>query len=274
MVPRLVADATARAVSAMRADGERVVVDSPEGVAGADVLATLIVDELRAARVTSVSVVDDRRLLDALTHPRDVKPAAAAVPSSRRGFLVAVPVAVVVLVVSATAVTARRHDAAMPMTTLVEGRLAVDIPADWTVERLTRGPGSARIQLVSPSDPQTAVHVTQSPIPSGQTLQLIAETLKRAIDGQPPGVFVDLNPADQLASRPVVTYREVRAGHDIRWAVMIDDPIRIAIGCQSAPGREEAVRHACEQAVASARALSRSAANIAGTESAPPQSKP
>jgi type VII secretion-associated protein (TIGR03931 family) len=119
---------------------------------------------------------------------------------------------------------------------------------------------------VSPSESEAVVHVTQSAIPNFETFEGVAETLKRAIDDQPPGVFVDLDPAGRLGAREVATYREVRAGHDIRWAVMLDDSVRIAIGCQSAPGREEAVRVACEQAVASAR--------VVGTESAPPPSKP
>jgi len=37
--------------------------------------------------------------------------------------------------------------------------------------------------------------------------------------------------------------------------VLIDESLRIAIGCQSAPGDEEAVREACDQAVRSAHAV-------------------
>src|SRR4029077_9102531 len=39
------------------------------------------------------------------------------------------------------------------------------------------------------------------------------------------------------------------------WAVLVDDSLRIAIGCQSAPGHEEAVREACDQAIRSAHGV-------------------
>ena len=53
----------------------------------------------------------------------------------------------------------------------------------------------------------------------------------------------------------VVTYREIRADRHITWFVLIDESLRIAIGCQSAPGHEEAVREACDQAIRSAHAV-------------------
>ena len=83
----------------------------------------------------------------------------------------------------------------------------------------------------------------------------MAESLRQALSEQPPGVFVDFNPADRRADKPAVTYREVRRDHHIAWAVLIDDDVRIAIGCQSAPGREPLVRDACDQAVRSAHAV-------------------
>jgi type VII secretion-associated protein (TIGR03931 family) len=47
----------------------------------------------------------------------------------------------------------------------------------------------------------------------------------------------------------------VRAGHDIRWAVIVDKAVRIAIGCQSRTGADDAVHDACELAVRSAHAI-------------------
>jgi type VII secretion-associated protein (TIGR03931 family) len=52
-----------------------------------------------------------------------------------------------------------------------------------------------------------------------------------------------------------VTYREVRAEHEVAWTVLADDGIRIAIGCQSGPHREHLVRDACDQAIQSAHAV-------------------
>jgi type VII secretion-associated protein (TIGR03931 family) len=143
---------------------------------------------------------------------------------------------------------------ALPTTFLVEGRVAVTVPAAWSAQRVITGPGSARVQVTSPSDPEVALHVTQSPV-AGETLSATAERLKRAIDGEPAGVFVDFNPAGTSGGRPAVTYRELRLGHHVRWAVLLDGPVRISIGCQSRPGDEETVRGACEQAVRSAHAI-------------------
>jgi type VII secretion-associated protein (TIGR03931 family) len=128
------------------------------------------------------------------------------------------------------------------------------VPADWATQRVVSGPGSARVQLTSPSDPEVALHVTQSPVP-GETLSGTAERLKRAIDAEPAGVFVDFNPAGTSAGRPAVTYRELRPGHQVRWTVLLDGPVRISVGCQSRPADEGAVRDACEQAVRSAHSI-------------------
>jgi type VII secretion-associated protein (TIGR03931 family) len=141
-----------------------------------------------------------------------------------------------------------------PTTYLVEGRVALTVPADWPTQRVVGGPGSARVQVTSPSDPEVALHVTQSPV-AGETLSGTAERLKRAIDAEPAGVFVDFNPYGTSAGRPAVTYREVRAGHQVWWTVLLDGVVRISVGCQSRPGGEDAVRDVCEQAVRSAHAV-------------------
>jgi type VII secretion-associated protein (TIGR03931 family) len=79
--------------------------------------------------------------------------------------------------------------------------------------------------------------------------------LRQAVAEQPRGVFVEFNPTDRRGGRPAVTYREVRVGRDIRWAVVLDGSTRISVGCQSAPGREDTVARACEKAIESAHEL-------------------
>jgi type VII secretion-associated protein (TIGR03931 family) len=143
----------------------------------------------------------------------------------------------------------------MPMTLLVEGRVGVMVPAGWAVVRVTSGPGSARVQVVSPTDADVAVHVTQSSLTPHQSHDAVAESLRSALSQEPDGVFVEFNPSDRRAGQPVVTYREIRADHHIAWAVLVDDSLRIAIGCESAPGHEEAVREVCDQAIRSAQAV-------------------
>jgi len=135
---------------------------------------------------------------------------------------------------------------------LVEGRITVAIPSRWIVERVTGGPGSRRVQVHSPADADLALHITQSYAPE-TTLVQAAEVLGRALADQEPGVFLDFSPAGSVAGRPAVTYREVRTGRVIHWSVVLAGSTWIGIGCQSAPGREEGIRGACERAVGSAR---------------------
>jgi type VII secretion-associated protein (TIGR03931 family) len=141
------------------------------------------------------------------------------------------------------------------MTLLIEGRVGVMVPARWAVQRITSGPGSARVQIDSPDDGDVAVHVTQSTLAPQQSREQVTESLQRALSEAPDGVFADFNPADSRADHSAVTYREIRAGHHIAWFVLLDGSLRIAIGCQSAPGRDEAVRDACDRAIRSAHAV-------------------
>ena len=104
---------------------------------------------------------------------------------------------------------AASHQTETPATELVEGRVAVQIPAGWSVQRITGGPGSARVQVVSPVDPGAILHITQSRVPTAD-LAATADALRSAAAAQPPGVFVDFRPDDRRAGRPAVTYREVR----------------------------------------------------------------
>lgn len=245
-----------------------VVIDAPAGVPGAPELASSIAGVARGQGLT-VERVDDARLARLARSVPAVRGGARrgtptrAARASRRCARTALGATTAALAVVAPAVwtdngggavTARRVTVAPATTFLVEGRVALTVPADWPTQRVTAGPGSARVQVSSPSDPQVALLVTQSPV-AGETLRGTAERLKRAIDAAPGGVFVDFNPAGTSAGRPAVTYREVRPGHQVRWTVLLDGPVRISVGCQSGPGGEEAVRAVCEQAVRSAHAI-------------------
>jgi type VII secretion-associated protein (TIGR03931 family) len=264
-----VAEAVMRRVVALtRGATAAVLIDCPDSVGGA-ALAAMIVERLRVALAdASVELVDDTRLtrLAAAALPAAAEPPCAEPATGRRPRRIPVPLAgMVVLVVLGVAAwgagTWSRNGApvadVMPTTFLVEGRVALQVPAQWPVQRVTTGPGSARVEVISPSDPQVVLHVTQSPVPDG-TLTATAESLKSAMEranAAEAGVFVDFNPSGHAAGRPAVTYREVREGHHIDWTVLLDGAVRISIGCQSRPGGAEAVRAVCEQAVRSARAV-------------------
>lgn len=134
---------------------------------------------------------------------------------------------------------------------LVEGRVAVRVPAQWTVKRITSGPGSARLRVSAPTGGPAALHLTQSMGAASATVDEVAATLRRALESEPPGVFADMDPAGSVGGRPAVTYRELRAGSETSWAVVIDGAIRVAIGCQSPPQRRDVIHEACVRAVKS-----------------------
>ena len=231
-----------------------VLVDGPAAVPGAVALAALIGARLRAVG-RPVRLVDEHRILSAAADLFTVATGTAdkctdAEETRGRGLLAT---AVAGLLVAGTLVAVNwpgRQAPASPSTSLVEGRVALRIPTDWRVRRITTGPGSARVQVTSPTDGDAALHITQSLV--GGDLAATAATMRQAIDAQAPGLFVDFQPADVRAGRPAVSYREMRPGHEIRWAVLLDGGVRISVGCQSAPGREVVVTAACEQAIGTA----------------------
>ncbi|MEB3019739.1 type VII secretion-associated protein [[Mycobacterium] crassicus] len=244
--PGEVAAAVARRVVAERP--ATVVIDA---AGGAGALAALIAEKLRGA--ASVTVVEE---LPAATEP-DTAPEPTCEPARTRGRMRLVTIAAALGVVGLGLRV--HHDAApsIAVTYLVEGRVAVQVPADWPVRRVTGGPGSARVEVASPTDPQLVLHLTQAPA-AGDALAVIVEPLQKALqlaDVETPGVFVDFDPAGSSAGRPAVTYREVRDRHHVQWAVVVDGAVRIGIGCQSGPGGDDALRPVCEQAVRSAHAV-------------------
>ncbi|MCH9640643.1 MAG: type VII secretion-associated protein [Actinomycetia bacterium] len=138
---------------------------------------------------------------------------------------------------------------------LVEGRVAIRVPAQWAVQRILSGPGSARLRVSAPTGDSTALHLTQSVGAATSTIAEVAATLRHALESEPPGVFADMDPEGSVGGRPAVTYRELRPGSETRWAVVIDGAVRVAIGCQGPPERREVIRDACVRAVESAHVL-------------------
>lgn len=262
--PQSVAEAVAAVIDG--AAPASVLIDTPSTVAGASALAASIIHALRGSGPSAPSVleINDIRFtrLARATIPQRPVPSGArpsARPSRVRALGTLGAAAIVVAAAAPAAMAPDRPGGVSPTrveatTFLVEGRVALSVPATWPARRVVTGPGSARVQVTSPADPEVALHITQSPV-AGETLSGTAERLKRAIDAEPAGVFVDFNPSGTSAGRSAVTYREVRPGHEVRWTVLLDGPVRISVGCQSRPGDEGGVRDACEQAVRSAHAI-------------------
>jgi type VII secretion-associated protein (TIGR03931 family) len=240
-------------------ESDAVLIDVPTGMAGAKELAAELAGTLRL-RGVAVSVADDQRVLRAaeahlVPRRRWAGARRAGELAGRLGHPRVAAVAcsgLVVALAGAAAGYGSDDSAATASTWLVEGRVAVEVPADWPAERIDSGPGSARVQVVSPSEPHDAIQLTQS---QGQaSLAEAADALRRALDEQPDGVFVDFTAADRRAEKPAITYREIRAEHHVDWTVLLDRGVRIAIGCQHAPDRP-APERVCDQAIRSARAL-------------------
>jgi type VII secretion-associated protein (TIGR03931 family) len=239
-----------------------VVLDTVEGVPGALPLTTAIADRLRANGV-AVTIADQhwvRRSLETRPSQLEIRRPQAR-PSTKRSRQATAILAGTLLSAAvlaggfATRPDVQRSADEMPMTLLVEGRVGVMVPAQWVVHRVTAGPGSARVQVVSTTDADLAMHITQSSLGPHSSHEAVVASLRSALSQQPDGVFVDFDPSGRRADRPVVTYREVRADHHIEWAVLTDESLRIAIGCQSAPGHPDAVRAACDHAIRSAHAV-------------------
>lgn len=273
--PDAVADEVVRRIDEIGCSATPIVIDAPSAVRGAPALAAMIGDGVRQHGGTAVEI-DDAGLVrlassasrttaalppfaQPLSPPLSPPAVEAGEARPRMRLLGWLSAAVVLLATTVPAMAILGHrgvptpDAPAPAV-LVEGRVAVSVPADWLVQRVVAGPGSARVQVTSPADPEAALHITQSAI-GDAALGVTAEQLRRAIAEEPAGVFVDFNPAGVSAGRPAVLYREVRSSHYVRWTVLVDGPLRISIGCQSRPGGERAVGPACEQAVRTAHAI-------------------
>ena len=259
-----VVDAVVRCVLEMAADSAKaVVIDAPSTVCGASTLAAMIADGLRDDGGATPTQVDDAQLraLAAEIIPGEGRACDPNRNDTARDHRRRWRLALVVPVISAVfGLTALNHHSTpagdgISTTYLVEGHVALEVPARWPIRRIVAGPGSARVQVMSPTDPEVALHLTQSRVALA-TLGATAEFLEHAIDAETTGIFVDFNPTGRSAGRPAVTYREVRPGHDVRWTVFVDKDVRISIGCQSRHGHDDAVGQVCDQAVRSARALS------------------
>lgn len=243
-------DAAVIAAEAGADRSEAILIDVPHGVHGGAQYGNAV----RKALLDNGVVARIVRIEDGVTSATVAPPTVA--PTRRRPLSAQVAAAAVVgiVVCGVGAVTVRPAGipAAVSDTVgLVEGRVTVRIPSGWTVTRVTTGPGSRRVEIDSPTDGSAALHVTQSYTPE-ETLDGAARVLRRALAKEAAGTFVEFNPADERAGRFALTYREVRAGRDVRWSVIIDGSTRISIGCQSAPGREDAVNRACDEAIRSA----------------------
>ncbi len=239
------------AIAAHVAGSIAVSIDAPTGETrfGADLARTL------RSRSIAVTVVGDDVLVGAApvkhtgsrTGERAVRRRGVPV---RAAALLAAAVAATTLAAAGMAVDAGHAHDGDDVTWLVEGRVAVEVPGGWTVERITSGPGSARVQVVSPSNPRDAIAVVQSAVPESHTLDETAAVLREALAKEPDGAFTDLA-AGEVGH---LTYRETRGDRRIWWTVLLDRGVRIAIGCQGSVD-ERGPEPQCARAIGSVHAV-------------------
>lgn len=246
MVLRRRSPALAATVHHALADDPCVIVDVPSGIVGAGQLAAEWAGSLRAggADITVLGCADLRGGTEASAPVRGRQPKLLA---SAAAALVIVLVALAVL--TGPRSPAPRAAATAESTWVVEGRVSTQVPVGWTVDRVTSGTGSARLRITAP-DHRGSIHLTQTPVPTRPSLAQSARILRTAAAGLRAGIIVDFNDAATVSGRPAVTYREIRAGEAVQWTVLLDDTVRIAIGCQG-PG----VADACDTAIRSARRI-------------------
>jgi type VII secretion-associated protein (TIGR03931 family) len=223
--------------------GRAVVVDDPVGELG-----TEIAERLRAHHVEVVEF-DDASLVDAAAP----EPPAEGRPPTRGPSRAAAALGAAATVAALATASLWPSDAerSPPRTWLVEGRVTLEVPADWVTERIVDGPGSARIRVSAPDDRRHAMHVTQSPVPIGQSLGAAAEVVRTALAEQPDGVFTEFEPKATVAGLPAITYREDRPDARVQWTLRLDGHVRIAIGCQAAtdvPAPDDHCLHAIRTA--------------------------
>ncbi len=246
-VVRRTGGAIAEAVVARVAADSHVVIDAPIDIAGAEHLAAEIRALLHDRGVRAQILCCDDLL--------DAEVPTVATPRSAWGRA-AIGAAAAIAVVGALGVGLSNRDgpaaaAVVPadpdLTWLVEGRVAMQIPARWVVERTLASAGSARLQIISPDDRGQIIHLTQSVVPREQTLDVAARSLRDAAAKLPDGIIVGFEDSAISAGRPAIRYREVRGGRTVEWSVLLDGPVRIAVGCQGT-----SVQPACDSAIRSA----------------------
>ncbi|MGP4057327.1 type VII secretion-associated protein [Mycobacterium sp. 4D054] len=230
--------------------GTSVLIDTPAAVAPLSPTAAA-----RLGRLAAVLTYGDRIGLHAAVRNAVAQPRRRKPPNRRSGAVLAG--------VALTAAAAGGGWAAQAVSDappspagsrlLREGRVGVSVPASWTVERVTAGPGSPRVRVAAAGG-LPALHLTQAD-GDAASVEEVAESLRRAMGSAPPGVFVDFDPDGERAGRAAVTYLERRTDSQTWWTVLVDGTLRIAIGCQSAPEQRRLVEDVCDEAVRSAHAL-------------------
>lgn len=239
-------------------DTPEVIIDVPDGVVGARQWAEEV-SAVLAGRGIDVHILGCADLYRGNDAPERRK------RWPTRVLTAAASAVALMLMALATGATPDPAPAVAPpnreLTWLVEGRASIQVPAAWTVDRVVADSGSARMQVISPDGPTRIIHLTQASVPREADLAASARVLRAAAATAGPGVIVDFEDAATVAGRAAVTYREVRPGREVRWSVLLDGGLRIAIGCQGAE-----IAAVCDQAIRSAHRIDEKLLAGNGTE--------
>lgn len=135
-----------------------------------------------------------------------------------------------------------------PSVTVELGAVNLDLPAQWRI-RDAESVGTGRVELLPASGTDRRIVVVDSRLADGVGVEEVATTLAERIAHR-GAVIRDFDPDATVGGRPVIAYTEVPDDYSIvRWSVIVEDGIQVAVGCQYLVDEWSGIRNDCEQAV-------------------------
>lgn len=128
----------------------------------------------------------------------------------------------------------------------VLGPVRLELPEGWTL----RDPaGADRAELVPVGGNDRRIVLVHSVLRRHLDLYGVGEVLARRA-AERGGVIRDLDTDTTFADRPVIAYVEAPDDFSlVRWFVVVESGIQVAVGCQFLAGEWSGIKNECEQAV-------------------------
>lgn len=128
------------------------------------------------------------------------------------------------------------------------GPVRLDLPSRWRV-RDTEARAPKRTELLPDSGPDRRIVLVYSHLDDGMDRDAVARVLAERVSRR-SGVIRDLDPDTRFGDRPVIAYVEVPDEFStVRWFVVVESGLQIAVGCQFLTDEWTGIRSECEQAV-------------------------
>ncbi|MEE2034232.1 type VII secretion-associated protein [Rhodococcus chondri] len=135
-----------------------------------------------------------------------------------------------------------------PSTRFVSGPVRIDLPSRWRVRAVETG-APERTELLPDSGPDRRIVLVYSRLEPGMDADAVARVLGEQISRRSE-VIRELDPDTRFGDRPVIAYVEVPDEFSmVRWFVVVDSGVQVAVGCQFLTDEWTEIRSECEQAV-------------------------